>query len=66
MLLMMRKCTSLGWSSSVLQLQTTALPGGGGSGTGCWRPDRGPASRLVASCAFLTVVHVPLSCRLNV
>lgn len=60
MLLMTRKCTSPGWSSSAFQLQTTALPGGGGSGTGCWRPDKGPPSHLIGSCAFLTIVHVPL------
>lgn len=55
MLPMTRKCTSLGLSFSVSRLQTTAPPGGGGSGTGCWRPDEGlcPVVLMPEERAFL-------------
>lgn len=43
-LLTMRRCRSLGWSSAVFQLQTSALAGDGGSETGCWRQDRAISS----------------------
>lgn len=52
MLLMMRKCMSQALSSAVFQLQTTALLGDGGSGTGCWRPDKRGTSSLSAIVPF--------------
>lgn len=62
MLLMMRKCMSQALSSAVFQLQTTALLGDGGSGTGCWRRDKRGTSSLSAVVPFSSCPCTPLSC----
>ncbi len=45
-LLTMMRCRSPVWSFAVFLLQTSALPGGGGSETECWRRDRAHSSLL--------------------
>lgn len=47
-----RRCRSPVWSSAVFRLQTSAPPGGGGSETGCWRPDKRPAAPSVLHAAL--------------